>query len=78
MEQNEEFLDYIKDEGELIINMFFYNKLKNYFAKIFEDVRHERSLILSISLRDSDILKQSKFSDQEINKIRKPSSTDFS
>ena len=37
------------------------------FATVFEDVRHERSLILSISLVETDILKQSKFTDHEID-----------
>ena len=40
------------------------------FATIFEDVRHERSLILLLSLTDSDILKNSKFTDDEINVIK--------
>ena len=34
---------------------------------MFEDVRHERSLILLLSLTDPDFLKQSKFTDDEIN-----------
>ena len=34
------------------------------------DVRHERSLILLLSLTDPDILKQSKFTDNEINIIK--------
>ena len=37
---------------------------------IFEDVRHERSLIILLSLTDPDILKQSKFTDDEINIIK--------
>ena len=37
---------------------------------MFEDVRHERSLILLLSLTDPDILKQSKFTDDEINIIK--------
>ena len=36
---------------------------------IFEDVRHERSLFLLLSLTDPDILRQSKFTDYEINII---------
>ena len=32
---------------------------------MFEDVRHERSLILLLSLTDPDILRQSKFTDDE-------------
>ena len=41
-----------------------------YFSSLFEDVRHERSLILSLSLTDLDRLKQSKFADDESNKIK--------
>ena len=37
-----------------------------YFNTIFEDIRHERSLILLLSLTEPDILKQSKFNDHEI------------
>ena len=44
--------------------------MEGYFTTIFEDVRHERSLILLLSLTDPDILKQSKFSDDEINIIK--------
>ena len=35
--------------------------MEESFATMFEDVRHERSLIFLQSLTDSDILKQSKF-----------------
>ena len=44
--------------------------MEAYFNSIFEDVRHERSLILLLSLTDPDILKQSKFTDDEINIIK--------
>ena len=37
---------------------------------MFEDVRHERSLILLLSLTDPDILRQSKFTDDEVNIIK--------
>ena len=37
---------------------------------MFEDVRHERSLILLLSLVESSILKQSKFTDNEIEIIK--------
>ena len=37
---------------------------------MFEDVRHERSLILLLSLTDPDVLRQSKFTDDEIEIIR--------
>ena len=44
--------------------------MEQYFATIFEDVRHERSLILLLSLTYPGILKQSKFTDEEINLIK--------
>ena len=37
--------------------------MEAYFSNLFEDVRHERSLILLLSLTDPNILKQSKFTD---------------
>ena len=37
---------------------------------IFEDIRHERSLILLLSSTEPDILKQSKFNDHEIEIIK--------
>ena len=39
--------------------------MEAYFSNLFEDVRHERSLILLLSLTASDILKRSKFQDDE-------------
>ena len=44
--------------------------MEAYFSSLFEDVRHERSLILLLSLTDPDILKQSKFTDDEIDIIK--------
>ena len=41
-----------------------------YFSNLFEDVRHGRSLLLLLPLTDPDILKQSKFTDDEINIIK--------
>ena len=41
------------------------------FATMFEDARHKRSLILSLSLTDPDILRQSKFTEYEIDIIKK-------
>ena len=40
--------------------------MEAYFSTMFEDVRHERSLILLLSLIDPDNLRQSKFTDVEI------------
>ena len=44
--------------------------MEQYFNTIFEDVRHERSLILLLSLTEPDILKQSKINDYEIEIIK--------
>ena len=44
--------------------------MEAYFATMFEDVRHERSLILLLSIVEPDILKQSKFLDHEIEIIK--------
>ena len=44
--------------------------MEQYFNTIFEDVRYERSLILLLSLTEPDILKQSKFTDHEIEIIK--------
>ena len=44
--------------------------MEAYFNTIFEDVRHERSLILLLGLVEPDILKQSKFLDHEIEIIK--------
>ena len=44
--------------------------MEAYFNTIFEDVRHERSLILILSLVEPDILRQSKFLDHEIEIIK--------
>ena len=40
--------------------------MEAYFDSIFEDVRHERSLILLLSIVEPDILRQSKILDHEI------------
>ena len=44
--------------------------MEQYFNIIFEDIRHERSLILILSLIEPDILNQSKFTDHEIEIIK--------
>ena len=41
-----------------------------YFATKFEDVRHERSLILLLSLTEPDIVKEAKFTDHEKTNIK--------
>ena len=45
--------------------------MEQCFATMFEDVSYERSLILLPSLTDPDILKQSKFTDDETNIMKK-------
>ena len=44
--------------------------MENYFIKLFDNLHYERSLILILSLTDPDILKQSKFTDNEIEIIK--------
>ena len=44
--------------------------MEHSFATMFENIRHERSLILLLSLTDSDVLRQSKVTDDEINIIK--------
>ena len=44
--------------------------MEQYFDSIFEDVRHERSLILLLSIVEPDIIRQSKFLDHEIEIIK--------
>ena len=43
--------------------------MEQYSSNLFEDIRQESSLLLLLSLRDSDILRQSKFTDDEIEII---------
>ena len=44
--------------------------MEAYFNTIFEDVRQEGSLFLLLSLVEPDILKQSEFTDHEIDIIK--------
>ena len=44
--------------------------MEAYFSKLLEDIKYERSLILLLSLVEPDIIKQSKFTDHEINIIK--------
>ena len=43
--------------------------METYFAILFENVRHERNLVLLLSPVEPSILKQSKFTDHEIEII---------
>ena len=40
--------------------------MEAFFNTIFQDVRHERNLVLLLSLVELDILRQSKITDYEI------------
>ena len=44
--------------------------MEAYFNTIFDDIRHERSLILLLSIAEPSLLKQSKFTDHEIEIIK--------
>ena len=44
--------------------------MEAYFNTIFEDIRHERNLILLLSLVEPSILSQSKFTNHEIEIIK--------
>ena len=44
--------------------------MEAYFNTIFEDIRYQRGLILFLSLVERSILKQSKFTDHEIEIIK--------
>ena len=44
--------------------------MEAYFSNLFEDIRHERSLILLLSIVEPDILIQSKFTTHEIEIIK--------
>ena len=44
--------------------------MESYFSNLFEDIRYERGFILLLSLVEPDILKQSKFTDHEIEIIK--------
>ena len=40
--------------------------MENYFAAMFEDIRHERSLLILLTLTDLEILKQRGFTVHEL------------
>ena len=44
--------------------------MENYFIKLFDNIHYERSLILLLSIVDPDILRQTKFTDDEIEIIK--------
>ena len=69
-EQHEEFSENSKYEAESFVERSLNELMERNFATIFEDVRHERSLILFLSLVEPNILKQSNFADHEIDIIK--------
>ena len=44
--------------------------MEQKFSTMLEDVKHDRSHIISLPLRDPDDQKESKFSNREINFIK--------
>ena len=44
--------------------------MEQYFSNLLEDVRHERTFLILLSLVEPDILKQSKFTDDELEIIK--------
>ena len=50
LELNENYLDHMKNQEEAISEKILIKKMEAYFNTIFEDIRHERSLILLLSL----------------------------
>ena len=68
LEKFEDYLSYIKNVEESVIERILNKLMEAYFNNIFEDVRHERSLIPLLSLVEPSILKQSKFTDHEIER----------
>ena len=44
--------------------------MEQYLSTMFEDVRHERSVKLILSLTDRDILGQSRFTDDELEILK--------
>ena len=44
--------------------------MEAYFSNLFENIYYERSYVLLLSLTDPDILRQSKFTDDEIEIIQ--------
>ena len=44
--------------------------MEQYFATTFGDIRHERSVNLPLSLVEPNLLKQSEFTDHEIDSIK--------
>ena len=67
LEQNESYLECVKNQGDAIIEKILNKWMEQYFASMFEDIRQERSLIILLSPTNPDSLRKSKFRDHEIN-----------
>ena len=63
-------MSYIKNQEESVLERFLNKSMEAYFNTNFENIRHRRSLVLFLSLVEPDILKQSKFTDEEIEIIK--------
>ena len=68
LQQNGEYLDFIEDQEESIIESILKQILEQIFTAMFEDVKHVGTLVLLLSLTDPEKIKQSKVTDHEINK----------
>ena len=71
LEEYKQYLDIIKKEEESDIEGVLEKDSEQHFSNLSEDIRCERSLILLLSLIEPDILKQSNFTDDEINIIKR-------
>ena len=69
-EQNDEYLEYVKDQEEYIIEEILNKLLEAGFSNLFEDIKHGRSLILLLSLIELDKLKQSRHTGDELLVIK--------
>ena len=70
IEQNDDYFDNIKNQEQSILKNIPNKNMENCFTTVFEDVRHERSLILKLTLTDPDILKQIGLPGYEIKIIK--------
>ena len=61
----------MKDQkNQLSRELLIIFSMEIYFAKMLENIGYEQSLTILLSLTDTDILKQSKFTDHEGNGIK--------
>ena len=44
--------------------------MEAFFSNLLEDIRHERSIIILLSIVEPDILRRSKFLDLELDNIK--------